>query len=256
MNQKPALLLAAGITAFVLVVVGGLALRLSTTPASEAPAAIVEPTTDPALQALLAEREAARQQIEQANAQLQEAYQQQQALADQLTPEAQLEAVTPAATPVFAISAEAALAIALQAAPATTALKAPELVSVQGAPAYEVTLDKGLVYVDANTGQVLVNNAIVPAPANVVNASATLLSREQAIQAALAYTGGGTVREVELETEHGVAVYEVKFENGAKVYVHASTGQILRAETERVDDNGGNDDGGHDEDDDHGGDDD
>jgi hypothetical protein len=62
-----------------------------------------------------------------------------------------------------------------------------------------------------------------PAPAEPV-------SREQAIQAATDYVGGGTVREAELEREDGRQVYEVKFANGSEVYVDAQSGQVVYAE--------------------------
>jgi hypothetical protein len=62
-----------------------------------------------------------------------------------------------------------------------------------------------------------------PAPAEPV-------SREQAIQAATEYVGGGTVREAELEREDGRQVYEVKFANGSEVYVDAQSGQVVYAE--------------------------
>jgi uncharacterized membrane protein YkoI len=56
------------------------------------------------------------------------------------------------------------------------------------------------------------------------------VSREQAIQAAISYVGGGTVREAELEREDGRQVYEVAFANGSEVYVDAQSGQVVYAE--------------------------
>jgi hypothetical protein len=74
-----------------------------------------------------------------------------------------------------------------------------------------------------------------PAPAEQVvpveqNAPAETISREQAIQAATDYVGGGTVREAELEREDGRQVYEVEFANGSEVYVDAQSGQVVYAE--------------------------
>lgn len=112
-------------------------------------------------------------------AQLREAYQKQQELAAQLkhtqaapaqviteqsvkpTP-AQPQASPPAppapaapAAPAYPISADNAGAIALAAEPGTQLMATPELVDFQGTVAYEVVLDAGKVYVDANTGQIL-----------------------------------------------------------------------------------------------------
>jgi hypothetical protein len=58
-----------------------------------------------------------------------------------------------------AISPDWAGMIALAATPGAQLMRQPDLVLFQGAVAYEVTLDQGLVYVDANSGQVLYNGA-------------------------------------------------------------------------------------------------
>jgi len=139
----------------------------------------------------------ANQQLQLANQQLNEAYRKQQELAGQLNqsyqqqqllagklkhvrqqpapiaqprqaaiqPESIAPTAPPAATappaPTYAISADAAAAIALSAVPGTILTRAPELVSFQGIVAYEVLLDRGTVYVDANSGQILYNGAAV-----------------------------------------------------------------------------------------------
>ena len=124
--------------------------------------------------------QAADQQLQQAYdkqrelaAQLNEAYQRQQRLASALEqarqqpaqpaaqpqqPAAQADAAP--AQPTFAVTPEVAAEIALGAAPRATLVRLPDLVSFQGAVAYEVVLDSGSVYVDANSGQVLYNGAI------------------------------------------------------------------------------------------------
>lgn len=56
-----------------------------------------------------------------------------------------------------AVSSDTAAQTATQTVPGATLLATPELVSFQGAVAYEVSLDAGKVYVDANTGAVLYN---------------------------------------------------------------------------------------------------
>lgn len=52
-----------------------------------------------------------------------------------------------------------AAVIAMNAAPNAELIRAPELVNFQGTVAYQVALNQGDVYVDANSGQVLLNNA-------------------------------------------------------------------------------------------------
>lgn len=59
------------------------------------------------------------------------------------------------ATPRF--SAEQAAQTALQLAPKAKLVRAPELVDFQGALAYEVSLDQGTLYIDANNGRILAN---------------------------------------------------------------------------------------------------
>ncbi|MFF3705165.1 PepSY domain-containing protein [Streptomyces phaeochromogenes] len=86
------------------------------------------------------------------------------------------------------------------------------------------------------------------------------MSSSRAGQLALSHVGGGTITEVEAETEHGRAVWSVKIvKNGGRYEVHVdrSSGDITRsrakADDDRRDDGGsgrdgssGNDDrGGH-----------
>ncbi|GEM_PF-6491987 len=65
------------------------------------------------------------------------------------------------------------------------------------------------------------------------------ISREDAIRIATEYANGGTVKEVELNTERGARVYEVEFTNGSEVYVDVVTGRVayakLRSDGERED---------------------
>jgi uncharacterized membrane protein YkoI len=272
MNQRSALLIAAALTAFLLVLAGGLASRLSNSAdlgavaTSVPPTEMLPPTTvvtlDPTVEALIKEREAAYQQalaeannrlnqanaqITQANAQISTLEQGQQQLADQLNqsqpvvaapvavaPAVQVAAPAPAAAapapaaaapapaaPSYAVSADQAAQIALGvAAPGATLTKAPELVSYEGKPTYEVVLDKGIVYIDAQTGAVLANSAAAP----------KLISEEQAIQAAQAYLGGGTVKSVSLQDDNGAQTYVIQFADDSKVYVDAITGVVVYAE--------------------------
>jgi uncharacterized membrane protein YkoI len=185
MKQSSALILAAIVTAFVLVVVGGVTATLM----QPAPA-----QTAPTTQSAPAEQNAPTQ---------------------------------PAPADATTITTDRAALLALDATEGAQLSGTPELVSFEGTTAYEVILNQGKVYVDAQTGDVLHNGA---APAVPATAPAEPVSREQAIQAATEYVGGGTVREAELEREDGRQVYEVKFANGSEVYVDAQSGQVVYAE--------------------------
>lgn len=59
----------------------------------------------------------------------------------------------------YPVSADQAAGIALGSAVGASLLQQPRLVNFQGVAAYEVQLDRGVVYVDASSGQVLYNGA-------------------------------------------------------------------------------------------------
>jgi hypothetical protein len=147
MAQRIALFFSVGITAFVLIIVGA---AIGTAGQAQAAAS---PTLDPQLLAQLQTREAAYQAlIAEANARTQ---------ALEPTP---LPSLTPTPQPtevVYPISPELAAALALSVAPNTYLVKPPVLVLYGGAVAYEVTLNTGRVYVDANSGAILWNGAAV-----------------------------------------------------------------------------------------------
>ena len=159
MSQRTAILIAAGLTAFLLVVGGAIAGQLVNptatlaAPEEPVPGSVVSPVeaqTSPDVQGWM-EREAAYQElIREANQKLEEAYAQQEAAAATVPAEA-----------AYAISAEQAAEIALQAVPWAKLLGPAELVDFQGVVAYEVALNVGMVYVDANTGDILYNGAVV-----------------------------------------------------------------------------------------------
>jgi len=179
MQQRKSILAASGITAFLLVLVAGLMLFTEqAAPAqgalppyeTELPGAIsfpVEAATPesigPSLQELVAEREASyRQQLDEANARLQEANRRLQQLYVATPTPLPLETPTPLPQPTaeasptrYPVSVEDAVRNALDAEPGATLLRTPELVSFNGVAAYEVPLRPGNVYVDANTGSVL-----------------------------------------------------------------------------------------------------
>ena len=177
MSQRTALVVATALTVFVMITMVGLAWQvfqkstISTLALQESVPAqptdsvtAPEPVAAPTEQEQIAQREAAFQQmIQQANQQLEQAYKQQQDLTKELAAERKNKAANaPAAVsqqPKYNVTAEQAASIALAAEQGAVLLKPAELISFQGTAAYEVTLDRGLVYVDANTGKVIYDSA-------------------------------------------------------------------------------------------------
>jgi uncharacterized membrane protein YgcG len=144
MSQRTGLLIAVLLTAFVLVVGGAIAGRTTQPKKTPVEAAAVQ---QQAVQQLM-ERETAYQDLaRQANERLQQAY-------------AKLQAR--ATSPAFVFSPEQVANIALQMAPGAVLLSIPELVDFQGVMAYKVMLSTGIVYLDANSGQVLFNGIVTP----------------------------------------------------------------------------------------------
>ena len=175
MTQKTALILSAVLTAFVLVLGGGLVAQVSQSAAAPVAAPAAASTTAPAasvpaahvtaqLQQIMQQREAQyRQLIEQANQRL--AAMNQQLAAAQVTQSAPAKSAQAVLTtraaqpsqPAITLSAETARNIAIAASNYATMIREPELVRFEGQVAYEVGLTRGVVYVDANTGAVLYN---------------------------------------------------------------------------------------------------
>ncbi|MGE5618111.1 MAG: PepSY domain-containing protein [Sphingomonadaceae bacterium] len=194
MNQRTAFIVSGAITAFLLVLVGALATYVGQANGlgtSVASAVSAEATSQPDQVATLTpDREAAyREALDLANERLRQAADQisranaqieqqryhapepaQPAAGRPLAPPAAVdgrstaapaapaEVATPAAPP-YPVSADAAASTALSVAPGARVQGTPELISFQGAVAYEVVLDRGTVYVDATTGRVLYNGA-------------------------------------------------------------------------------------------------
>ncbi len=150
MSQKALVLIAGALTAFVLVIVGGVSARVASASASAAPA----PTDASVSSASWSQREAEYQNlIQQANQQLQDAY----ARLAASSPKAEATSVPTGPTYVFT-PAEAA-GVALQAVPGSKLTRTPDLVDYQGTVAYEVHTTAGLFYIDADTGAILYNGA-------------------------------------------------------------------------------------------------
>ena len=177
MTQKTAFLFSGVLTAFLLVLGGGLVGRMVQPEATPVPtAAVAAPVAviDPASQVIaqLQDREAAYQQlIDQANQRLQQAYDLQKAAAAKINqarsvaavPRAQQPAVTAAAQPSApTLSAESAINIAIDASGGKRMTRTPELVMFEGRVAYEIGFTNGAIYVDANSGSVLYNGVTAP----------------------------------------------------------------------------------------------
>jgi len=239
MKQHTLLGIAAALTAFVLVVIGALAGQMSQTGAPVAADTVIVPTEapvsapvalDPTVEALIREREAAYQQaLAEANRRLAEANRHLEAANRQIAQQTNQQQSAPA-QPTYPISTEQAQAIASNLANGATLTKPAELVRYQGTPAYEVIFDRGAVYVDAQSGAVIASTLTQPQPATTQQG----ITADQAAQIAIAYRGGGQIKKVKFERERGIDVYEVKFTDGAEVYVAASDGAVVYARLDKA----------------------
>jgi uncharacterized membrane protein YkoI len=93
-----------------------------------------------------------------------------------------------------------------------------------------VIFDRGAVYVDAQSGAVIASTLTQPQPATTQQG----ITADQAAQIAIAYRGGGQIKKVKFERERGIDVYEVKFTDGAEVYVAASDGAVVYARLDKA----------------------
>jgi hypothetical protein len=155
-KQKTALIIAAGVTAFMLVTAGAVIRTASSQPqrtvaqSASTPSSIdtiaapPTATTNAQYIQLIDEANSRIQQLKDENVKLRQALEQAKA-GDNMA-----AASAPAAGQ---ISADAAMQAALTLAPGAQLLSLPELVDFQGTTAYEVALDAGTVYVDAASGQ-------------------------------------------------------------------------------------------------------
>jgi uncharacterized membrane protein YkoI len=178
MSQRTALWIATALTVFMLMVMGGVmyqvfqksvsnvqGLQTSAPAQNNTSADAPQMANDQGLWEQIAQRESEfRDLVQQANQKLDESYKQQQELTKQLQAiQAQQANERPQAVqqPQYAVSAQNAIAVALQAVPGAILVRPPELINFKDTPAYEVTLDQGVVYVNATTGEILYNSAAV-----------------------------------------------------------------------------------------------
>jgi uncharacterized membrane protein YkoI len=204
MKIKATLLISAFLTASILTVVGGIATMTKNEKTELANAStqtsLVQSTRDAAYQNLINQ---ANQTIDQANSEI-----------TNLQSQLQQQSSTPTAA-AYAILPDQASAIASKAS-GQVVQATPKLVNYNGKAAYEVVFQSGNVYVDANTGLVLFNGALV----------AQTISAEQASQIAINYTGNSTVVGVATGLYNNTAAYQVTFQNGEVVYLDM-TGTVL-----------------------------
>ena len=135
MKQRSTLILTTIVTAFGLTLLGGIAGRVTTNANPVTPNTVVETEQMP---------------YQNGNYQIQ-------------AQPAQAAPAAPVSQPTVAITPDKAALVALSNVSGGTLLQTPELVDFEGSVAYEVLLDSGTLYIDANNGQVLYNSLIVSA---------------------------------------------------------------------------------------------
>jgi hypothetical protein len=158
----------------------------------------------------------ANQQLEQANTELKTLQQQVTELKKQSAPVENTVSNTTANMVSTALSAEKAGQIAEEnAAPGQALQKKPELENFEGKTAYEAVFEKGSVYVDAQSGEVLFNGTV---PQKITLAKAA--------QVASDYLKNKDVLQVDQITFRNAPIYRVIFKDGTMVYMDI-TGQIF-----------------------------
>jgi uncharacterized membrane protein YkoI len=207
MKSSKILVLSVFLTAAILVVIGGVTSNVFANKT-------VAPTAAPQLVQAYQQREANYQQLlQQANEQLTKANTELQNLQNQVNQ--QKPAVVQPAAPAANISPDKAAEIGRQTAgPGEEPQKTPDLVDFQGKTAYEVVFDKGIVYLDASTGDILFNGTV---PQQI--------SGDKAAQIVSDYLGNKAVLKVDRVTINNVPLYRVIFKNGTLAWVDM-TGQI------------------------------
>jgi hypothetical protein len=217
MKTSKILLVSIFITSIILVVIGGVTSNVLANKSASSDQAASAPSQQE-IQAYQ-EREASYNQlIQQANQQLEKANSDLQAMQSQIN---QLKGQAPAeqqannAPAAVGVSAQKAAEIASQVVElGQSPQKEPELVSFEGKAAYEVVFQKGSVYVDAQSGEMLFNGTV---PQEI--------SVEKASQVAADYMKNPDVLQVDKIQFRGNQIYRVIFKNGYLVFMDL-TGQI------------------------------
>jgi uncharacterized membrane protein YkoI len=219
MNKKSIFILSIVITAFLLATAGGIARVASAKSSAAQPASTEAQYTGVEVQQALDQQAVTYQQaIAQANQQLEQANREIQRLSEQLSSE-----ITNTAVPIYSVTADQALQIAMTlTGNEISLLKNPELVNYNSRAAYEVSFDKGVVYVDAETGEVLFNSVLIP------------ISEQKAIEIAMQYMMSNQVTAVKTAAFHGLQVFKISFSSNYVVYIDQLNGQIVAVEVPRV----------------------
>lgn len=205
MRQRTALTVAMVLTTFVLLVAASVIGRLALAPTTGGVATAAPlPSDEPGAPGLSEQREAEYQQMLQtANARLEQANRQLEDAYRRLTPQPSAVASAP---PQSAGTSDPA-----------TAFPSPAPASPEA------------------------SSSPFPSPlASEAPQTPGRITADQAVAAAQAYVGGGTVERVELEEEDGQLVYEVRFTNDSRVYVDAVSGAVVYARLEESGSRDGN----------------
>lgn len=161
MNQKTALIISAGATAFMLFTAGAV-IRATSQPQTVAAqaASTVAPVATIAAPATSVTAQQYTQLINEANARIQQLKYENAMLQLQAGQTTAGSAASVSNAPAASqITADAAAQVALNVAPGTQLMSTPELVNFQGTTAFEVVLNTGSVYIDAGSGQLLYSAA-------------------------------------------------------------------------------------------------
>ncbi len=218
--MKPSKMILASIflSAIILIVVGGVTATAMANKSAAATAGMIS------AQDAQAREQQYQQLLQQANQQLEKANTELQAMQSKLAqyqPPAAAGQTQSAVAPTTAnvqvkVTADQASAAAKQAAdPSAVLQKKAELVNYQGQTVYEVVFDKGPVYIDANTGQVLFNGTVPQ-----------VIDAKTAAQTASQYLGLSDVLQTDKIQFRGQQVYRVIFKNGTIAFLDMS-GQIF-----------------------------
>lgn len=134
------------------------------------------------------------------------------------------------------LTADKVKALAQDAEPGT-AVQKMELKLEDSDLVYQVVLANGKVLLfNAKTGAKLAlagNPTASPANgvANLPGSLVSLIGFDKARSTALAQKPGGVIRKIELESEEGQTVYSVRFADGGRVDINATTGAVVRVVT-------------------------
>lgn len=116
-----------------------------------------------------------------------------------------------------------------------------ELSSENGTYLYKVKLANGTVLFFDATKATKIDHATGENEAEVGEIPTSFVAAvtyEQARTTALAQKTDSTIKTIELESENGVIVYKVKFVDGVKILINATTGTVVTTESDSKGDSG------------------